>query len=314
MSFISFLKLVEIQTKVASLIPFLLGTFYAIYRFDTFNLKNFIYMFISLLFVDMTTTAINNYQDFRRANKKHGYGYETHNAIVKFNLKESTVVAIIFIILIIAITFGILLFLNTNIIILILGAISFTIGVLYSFGPIPISRTPFGEIFSGLFMGFIITFISIYIHVFDQNLVSIILHTGLLNIQINYLEIIYIFLLSIPCVTGIANIMLANNICDIEDDIANKRYTLPIYIGKNNSLKVYKFLYYIGYVSLTLLVIVRVLPLLALVALLTLFIVKKHINIFCENQSKKDTFILSIKNFVIINVTQVIIIAISVII
>ncbi|WP_202707099.1 1,4-dihydroxy-2-naphthoate polyprenyltransferase [Sporosalibacterium faouarense] len=314
MSFISFLKLVEIQTKVASLIPFLLGTFYAIYRFDTFNLKNFIYMFISLLFVDMTTTAINNYQDFRRANKKHGYGYETHNAIVKFNLKESTVVAIIFIILIIAITFGILLFLNTNIIILILGAISFTIGVLYSFGPIPISRTPFGEIFSGLFMGFIITFISIYIHVFDQNLVSIILHTGLLNMQINYLEIIYIFLLSIPCVTGIANIMLANNICDIEDDIANKRYTLPIYIGKKNSLKVYRFLYYIGYVSLTLLVIVRVLPLLALVALLTLFIVKKHINIFCENQSKKDTFILSIKNFVIINVTQVIIIAISVII
>lgn len=42
----SFLKLVEIQTKVASVIPFLLGTFYILYRYDNFNVKNAIIIFL----------------------------------------------------------------------------------------------------------------------------------------------------------------------------------------------------------------------------------------------------------------------------
>ena len=50
----SFLKLVEIQTKVASVIPYLLGTFYALYRYDNFNIKNAIIMFLSMIIFDMT--------------------------------------------------------------------------------------------------------------------------------------------------------------------------------------------------------------------------------------------------------------------
>ena len=59
----SFLKLVEIQTKVASVIPYLLGTFYVLYRYENFNLKNAIIMFLSMIIFDMTTTVINNYID-----------------------------------------------------------------------------------------------------------------------------------------------------------------------------------------------------------------------------------------------------------
>ena len=62
----SFLKLVEIQTKVASMIPFILGTVYSLYRFNKFNALNFLLMFISLLTIDMTTTAVNNYMDYKR--------------------------------------------------------------------------------------------------------------------------------------------------------------------------------------------------------------------------------------------------------
>ncbi len=40
MGIISFLKLVEIQTKVASIIPYLVGTVFALYKFDNFNMKN----------------------------------------------------------------------------------------------------------------------------------------------------------------------------------------------------------------------------------------------------------------------------------
>ncbi len=51
-----------------------------------------------------------------------------------------------------------------------------------------------------------------------------------------FIEFIVICLVSIPMIVGIANIMLANNICDLEEDIANKRHTLPYYIGKKNAI------------------------------------------------------------------------------
>jgi 1,4-dihydroxy-2-naphthoate octaprenyltransferase len=262
----------------------------------------------------MATTTINNYQDYKKANRKHGYGYESHNAIVRYNLKESTVLAVIIALLVTAMVFGILLFLNTNFIVLLLGGISFVIGVLYSFGPVPISRTPFGEIFSGMFMGFIIPFIAVYIHVYDKNLLNIAYQNGMINLSINGIEILYILLISLPAVVGIANIMLANNICDIEDDIENKRYTLPIYIGKDNALRVFKTLYYIGFAGLIALLAAGVAPLAFAITLATFVIVHKHIRMFYEKQSKEETFVLSVKNFVVMNAAVVIGLAFLVII
>lgn len=302
----SFLKLVEIKTKIASIIPFFLGTIYAIYHFNSFDIKNFILMFISLICFDMATTTINNYTDYKTAIKTSGYGYENHNAIVRDDLKKSTVLLVIFILLIIAILFGLVLYFNTDIIILILGAISFFVGIHYTYGPIPISRMPIGEIFSGVFMGFIITFISTYIHIYNQNLITIIYRNGLLEISIKkVIEIIYIFLVSIPTICGIANIMLANNICDMEEDLQNKRYTLPIYIGKKKSIKLFNLLYYLIYIDLILLIILGIEPIVSIITLMTFVPVYKNIKKFNIKQSKKDTFIVSLKNFIIINGTRI---------
>ena len=76
MGIISFLKLVEIQTKVASVIPYIVGTAFALYKFDNFNTKNAILLFLSMIIFDMTVTAINNYVDYIKAIKKEGFGYE----------------------------------------------------------------------------------------------------------------------------------------------------------------------------------------------------------------------------------------------
>lgn len=310
----SFLKLVEIQTKVASVFPFLLGTFYAMYRFGSFNTKNFFLMLVSLLGIDMATTAINNYMDFKKAIKKFGYGYEHHNAIGRDKLSEASVVAVIGVLLLIAVTFGFLLYMNTSEVVLLLGAVSFLIGLLYSFGPVPISRTPFGEIFSGGFMGLIIPFLATYIHVFDQGLLSFSLQAGMLSFGMNITEVLYLILLSLPAAAGIANIMLANNICDIEDDIENKRYTLPIYIGKENALAVFKALYYIGYAALAILLALRAVPPVTLLVFATFPLVRRHIQIFTKVQSKKDTFILAVKNFVVMNAALVLTLMVAVMI
>ncbi len=314
MSIKSYFKLVEIQTKVASVIPFLLGSFYALYRFKTFNTLNFVLMFLSLICVDMCTTAINNYMDFKKASKRYGFGYESHNAIVRDNIKESNVVATIFILMSLAILFGIILFLKTNYIVLFLGMFSFIIGIAYSFGPVPISRTPFGEIFSGGVMGFIIPFLAAYIHVFDINIINIFIEGGMLRIDMNIAEVFNILLVSMPSIVGIANIMLANNICDMEDDMANKRYTLPIYIGKDNALRLFKALYYIGYLAIIVLLVLRTAPLVSLLNLGTYIVINKNIKLFFEKQTKKDTFVVGVKNFVIMNTALVVTIAIGVLI
>lgn len=302
----SFLKLVEIQTKVASVVPFFLGSTFALYNYHNFNFKNFLIMFISLLSFDMVATAINNYIDYKKAIKKHGYNYEFHNAIVRDGLKESTVIIIIILLFSIASLSGIFLFLNTNIVVLILGIISFLVGIFYSFGPVPISRTPFGEIFSGFFMGFIIILLSIYIHVHNSGLIDLTFIDGIINLKLNFFQIIALFFVSLPAVNGISNIMLANNICDIEDDIKNKRYTLPIYMGKNVSLKLFKIVYYIIYVDIIVLVLFDVLPFSSLLVLLTIKFVQNNINDFYKKQSKKETFIVSIKNFLVINISYII--------
>ncbi|MBS4534078.1 1,4-dihydroxy-2-naphthoate polyprenyltransferase [Clostridium sp. D2Q-14] len=305
MGIVSFLKLVEIQTKVASMIPLILGTVYTLYRYEDFHIENFLLMFISLLSFDMATTAINNYIDHKKAIKTEGFGYEKHNGIVKYGIKESTVRIIIGVLLIIAIVFGVLLFLNTNLVVLFLGIISFGIGVLYTFGPIPISRMPLGEIFSGFFMGFIIPFISIYIHVYNEGIVSILFKGATISISLTIIDIISIFLISLPAVLGISNIMLANNLCDMEEDIENRRYTLPIYIGRESGLKLFKYLYYIGYIDIIILIFLKVLPVISLLALFTYIPVKKNIDLFFKKQTKKDTFVVAVKNFVMINIIHI---------
>jgi 1,4-dihydroxy-2-naphthoate octaprenyltransferase len=253
----------------------------------------------------MTATAINNYIDYKKAIKTSGYNYELHNVIVRDNINETVVVITIILLFSIASGFGLMLFLNTNYLVLILGAISFLAGIFYSFGPIPISRMPLGEIFSGIFMGFVIVFLAIYIHIFNLGIFNIEFYNNIIKLIINSKELLIIFIISIPTITGIANIMLANNICDIEDDIENKRYTLPIFIGKESSLKLLRMLYYITYIAVFLGIIFRFLPLVSGVVLVTFFPINKNIKKFFEKQTKKDTFVLAVKNFAIVNIIYI---------
>ncbi len=168
----SFFKLVELPTKVASVFPFAVGTLYAIYRYNQFNLLNFLIMLVAMLCLDMATTALNNYMDYKLALKTHGFNYEQHNAIVKDKIKESTVKFTIGFLMSITVILGLVLVYLTDVFILLLGMVSFFFAVIYTWGPVPISRTPLGEIVSGTVMGGIIPLISLYIHIYDRALLN----------------------------------------------------------------------------------------------------------------------------------------------
>ena len=309
LTFRSFLDLVEIRTKVASMLPFALGTGYALLRFGEFRPFNALLMLLSLLSFDLVVTAMNNYYDYRKAVRTQGYGYEEHNAIVKHKLKEWIVVLTIAVLFATAVTAGILLVFEAGALVLLLGFLSFGVGILYSFGPIPISRMPLGELFSGLFMGFVITFVSTYIQVGPEQIASLTYADGWFELHVNALEALLVLLVSVPAVASIANIMLANNICDMEEDVENSRYTLPVYIGRPRALRLFAWIYYVSYLDLLVLLWLGVHPLLLLPALATLIPLRRNIRAFASNPSKRRTFVLAVKNFVLLTGVRVLVIA-----
>jgi len=315
MSFRIFLELVEIKTKLASLLPFLIGLLFAIYHFGEFNPLNTAVFFVCMIIFDMTTTAINNYMDWKKAVDDPEFDYKNmHNVIGIHNLNEKIVVAAIFTMLIIAIALGIWLVYLTTFLVLFLGVLCFAIGIFYTFGPIPLSRLPLGELFSGITMGFGIRFLIIYVNVYHLELLGFSYIEGGLLIYMDILELLTILLISLPGVFTIANVMLANNICDLEEDRSNNRYTLVHYIGREASLKLFGILYLLSFLSIIVTAILGILPPLIGIVGFTLIPVIKNVKTFRETQIKSQTFVLSLKNLLLINGVTVIALAVTLLI
>ncbi|MDN6195800.1 MAG: 1,4-dihydroxy-2-naphthoate polyprenyltransferase [Alkalibacterium gilvum] len=309
MSFTVFLKLVEIQTKIASLFPFLLGVLFSAYYFSEFDLSNTILFFVAMILFDMTTTAINNLMDFKKAKDDH-YRKNT-NIIGQAGISKKSVVRLILFMLLLSAALGILLVYQTSILLLAIGAVCFGIGIFYTYGPIPISRTPLGEILSGLTMGFGIFFISVFINDTNSDLVHIAFDGAEFLLGGNMLDIFSVFFVSLPTVFLIANIMLANNTCDLEEDIANHRFTLPFYIGKEKAVQLFNLLMFFCYAVIAVSVLLGYLHPIMLGIFLTSPLIKKNLNAYNEKQIKRETFVVAIKNIVLFSSVEVLLLTIS---
>ncbi|MGL6105154.1 1,4-dihydroxy-2-naphthoate polyprenyltransferase [Romboutsia sp.] len=311
MSLKAYLSFVELPTKIASVIPFIMGVIYTHYRYGQFNFTNIVVMFISMITFDMATTAINNYCDYKNELKHFKDDYKGRNAMFVYNISQKKALCTIAILLFTATIFGIILTFRTNLLVLAVGVVCFFVGIFYTFGPIPISRMPLGEVFSGGFMGLLIPFLTIYISIYNKDYFGIYIDNTTLLMKFNLVEMLVIGTVSIPLIGGIANIMLANNICDLEEDIKVGRYTLPYYISKKVAVKLYKYIYYVGYITILLSVVIDILPKTALLSMLTLYIVQKNIEVFEKEQIKSKTFVTSVKNFSILGISYIVSILIS---
>jgi len=309
MSIKTFFTLVEIQTKLASLFPFLLGTLFTAYYFNAFNFVNTLLFFVAMLIFDMATTAINNLMDYQKAKDK-GYRDEV-NVIGQEKLSEKLVIRLIIGMVMIAMLLGLWLVYRTNIVLLIIGALCFFIGIFYTFGPVPISRMPLGEPISGLAMGFGIFFIAAFVNVGELSLLSLVFKGQLFLLEGNMVSILVLFFVSLPTVFLIANIMLANNTCDLEQDILNHRYTLPFYIGKKRAVQLFNALVYVSYVVIVLAVLMGLLHPILLLLLVTLIPMRKNLAAYNRKQVKSETFVIAIKNIILFSASEVVLLAIS---
>jgi 1,4-dihydroxy-2-naphthoate octaprenyltransferase len=191
--------------------------------------------------------------------------------------------------------------------VLILGGLCFLFGILYSWGPIPISHGPYGEFFSGLFYGVLIPVILVYIND-PGSLLSFSADLRQVSVTVRVIPAAGLALLAVAPFCLTANIMLANNICDLRHDIRVHRYTLAYYL-EDKALYLFAGLYYITYLSVVALVVFGYLPALSLLLLVTLMPVHKNIRRFFKKQVKEETFIVSVQNFILILLTHTVLIA-----
>lgn len=281
-----FLDYVEIKTKITSVFAFLLTIGFLIYQNVSMNWNLTIIFFIAMFIFDLATTAINNYIDTKASHEP-------------LQFERKTGLILIYIMIGISGLLGLYLAYKTDIVLLIIGAICFLCGIFYTYGPVPISRQPLGELLSGIFYGLFIPFLIMYINMPEDTFLILEYSIKTIGIQMHIKPFIQLILLGMIPFATTANIMLANNTCDIEKDILIKRYTLPYYIGRN-ALYLFGALYASTYVVTIVMVYFKILPYVSLISFLTIPMVWKNIRIFFQEQDKNKTFFVAIKNYLII--------------
>jgi 1,4-dihydroxy-2-naphthoate octaprenyltransferase len=289
-----FLDYAEIKTKITSVLPFLMTLAYLLTTGRPVDPLRSAVFFLGMLLFDLTATTINNYSDTKKDSQPLPFS-------------RRTALTITVVLLLLSVFFGIYLVTLTDIAVLALGGLCFLFGILYSYGPLPISHGPYGEVISGFFYGILIPAILVYIND-PTGLVSYTLSLQHITLDIQVIPAFGLALLAVVPFCLTANIMLANNICDVARDVEVHRYTLAFYL-KHKALYVFAGLYYVAYLSVIALVAFGYLPWLSLLMLVTLIPVQKNINRFFKKQIKEETFIVSIKNFILILLTHAALIA-----
>jgi 1,4-dihydroxy-2-naphthoate polyprenyltransferase len=276
----------EIKTKITSVFAFLLCVAYFMMRHLQVRWLPTVVFFLGMLVFDLTTTTINNYIDSR-----------TDGTVLPF--KRRTALALTILLLLLAVGLGIWLVILSDWFVLLLGGCCFACGVFYTFGPVPISRLPLGEILSGLFYGLFIPWIFFYINLPPDLFMAWSWQAPHLALAVHLVQFAGLLLLAVAPTCCTANIMLANNICDLEKDIQQKRRTLPSYIGVRLSLHLFATLALLPYASLVAMVAAGLASPVALAALVTVIPVARNIRTFYGKQIKQETFPLSLQNYLL---------------
>lgn len=277
----------EIKTKITSLFAFLMSLAYLFYVQNPIRWDLTFLFFGSMFLFDLTTTAINNYIDSK-----------DHPHMLPFSRQTGRI--LIWLLFLLSAGMGLYLAWRTDVVVFLLGGLCFLCGVFYTYGPVPISRQPLGELLSGLFYGIFIPFLLLYINMPKGTYLTLQLSFEEINLKLEVLPLLTLLLLAMPPFCATANIMLANNTCDLETDILVKRFTLPYYLGKERAVELFAALYLAAYITPCILVLGGLLHPVTLLFLFTAPRCLRNIQLFREEQIKSKTFIISIKNYILI--------------
>ncbi|MFP4375568.1 MAG: prenyltransferase [Spirochaetales bacterium] len=209
-----FFAIVELKTKLISVSTFLLATLYAA-SVTTLAAGRLVLLFVAVLAVDMGTTAFNSFFDYIRNVDNRLFTVERDKVLVYEGVAPGHALIVSVALYAIAAVAGLALAFAVGWWVIAAGAISMIVGFLYTGGPIPISRTPLGELFAGGFLGGVLFLVI----------------AGVLGAPLTREAVVA----ALPSTLLIASVLTVNNTCDRSGDIAAGRHTLSIVIGEGAS-------------------------------------------------------------------------------
>ena len=220
------------RTLAAALGPTILGAAFSYYAFGATHGTGLAIFHTVLIFLAVVTAQIvanlwNEYKDFK-SGLDAGQKVGNAGSITRGAITPELIVTMIKVLMVIPIIIGLYLSATITWYYIPAGFLCILISFLYSGGPKPISRTPFGEISSGIAMGFAIVLITGYAWTRDLSLALLIP--------------------AIPSTLLVGSIMLTNNIRDIRNDESHGRRTLPIVLGRERALSLMSITYLFNFI------------------------------------------------------------------
>lgn len=208
-------RLFRPHTLTASFVPVLLGTALAWTQAAPVRWDLLAAMLVASTLIQAATNMFNEYFDYvRGVDDEASVGIA--GAITQDKIRPRVVLATALASLASATLLGVYLCAETSWLLMAVGLVCMLVGYLYTGGPYPIAATPFGELFSGGFMGLGITLIAYFL---QRGAV------GLREIAV-----------AVPVALLIAAILTANNIRDRVGDAASGRRTLAILLGHKGAV------------------------------------------------------------------------------
>ena len=259
------------RTLAAALGPTILGASFSYYAFGAARGTGLAIFHTVLIFLAVVTAQIvanlwNEYKDFK-SGLDAGQKVGNAGSITRGAITPELIVTIIKILMVVPIIIGAYLSATITWYYVPAGFICILISFLYSGGPKPISRTPFGEISSGIAMGLAIVLITGYAWTRELSLALLIP--------------------AIPSTLLVGSIMLTNNIRDIRNDESHGRRTLPIVLGRERALSLMSIMYIFNFIWIVAWIIVGHMTWFSLLAFLAIPLTFKTVHTL---STKTDEF------------------------
>lgn len=214
------LQLAAPHTWPASIMPVLIAAGCA--AATTGRLSPFMTMVLLVICILMqaSVNTFNDYFDYVKGTDSADDNVEVADAVLIYNaVNPRSVLALAIGFLATAFLAGIYVMYYAGLIPLVIAAVGAVIVVAYSGGKTPISYLPIGEAVSGLVMGGLIPLACYQV----------------LTGRLEFMMLVW----AIPAIIGVGLIMMTNNTCDIEKDIAAGRRTLPVLLGRERARAIY---------------------------------------------------------------------------
>ena len=252
------------RTLAAALGPTILGAAFSYYTFGALHgtglaIFHTILIFLAVVSAQIIANLWNELKDFK-SGLDAGQKIGNAGSLTRGAVTPKLISTMIKILMIVPIIIGLYLSATITWWYIPAGIICILISFLYSGGPKPISRTPFGEISSGIAMGFAIVLITGYAWTRELSLAFLIP--------------------ALPATLLVGSIMLTNNIRDIRNDENHGRRTLPIVLGRDRAISLMSITYIFNFIWIGAWIYLKVLPIPALLTLLAIIPAFKTINIF----------------------------------